>query len=140
MKELLIDTNVLLDLFLPARDPSGAAVELYQLGRNGAFSLCLSSLSVANISYILRKQLGAEAAKPHISRLLQDCKILPVDEHLLSEALRSRASDYEDALLVASADQEGCDCIISDSPERFDGLSGIAVLSPSELLDKICEI
>ena len=57
-----------------------------------------SSLTVANIHYLLRKQFGNDGALKKISELVSFCKILPVSEKEIFAAMKSGFSDFEDAI------------------------------------------
>ncbi|MFN3999610.1 type II toxin-antitoxin system VapC family toxin [Algoriphagus sp.] len=98
-----IDSDVILD-FLLNRDPFNfSADEIFEKGYNQKIQIFFSSLTVANIHYLLRKQYGNDIALEKISELLRFCKILPVTEKEIYAAIKSGFSDFEDAIQYFTA-------------------------------------
>ena len=93
-----LDSDVILD-FLLNRDPFNfSADEIFEMAVNKEIQIYFSSLTVANIHYLLRKQYGNDIALDKISELLSFCKILPVSEREIFAAMKSGFSDFEDAI------------------------------------------
>jgi predicted nucleic acid-binding protein len=93
-----LDSDVILD-FLLDRDPFNfSADEIFEKAVNKEIQIYFSSLTVANIHYLLRKQYGNEGALDKITELLRFCKILPVSEKEIFSAIKSGFSDFEDAI------------------------------------------
>jgi predicted nucleic acid-binding protein len=100
-----LDSDVILD-FLLDRDPFNfSADEIFEKALNKEIQIFFSSLSVANIHYLLRKQYGNEGALNKISELVSFCKILPVSEKEIFAAMKSGFSDFEDAIQYFTAVQ-----------------------------------
>lgn len=93
-----LDSDVILD-FLLNRDPLNfSAEEIFEKAVNKEIQIFFSSLTVANIHYLLRKRYGNEGALEKITELLRFCKILPVSEKEIFSAIKSGFSDFEDAI------------------------------------------
>ncbi|GMQ26111.1 PIN domain-containing protein [Algoriphagus sp. oki45] len=93
-----LDSDVILD-FLLNRDPFNfSADEIFEMAVNKEIQIYFSSLTVANIHYLLRKQYGNDIALDKISELLSFCKILPISEREIFAAMKSGFSDFEDAI------------------------------------------
>lgn len=93
-----LDSDVILD-FLLKREPFNLpAREIFGLAFNNEIQIFLSSLTVANIHYLLRKHYGNDGALNKITELLSFCKILPVSEKEIYAAMKSGFSDFEDAI------------------------------------------
>ncbi len=93
-----LDSDVILD-FLLNRDPFNfSADEIFEKAVNKEIQIYLSSLTVANIHYLLRKHFGNEGALDKITEILRICKILPVSEKEIFSAIKSGFSDFEDAI------------------------------------------
>lgn len=60
MKKIFIDTNVIIDLLLK-RDGYAEAALIMESGKQGIISLHASVLTMANLAYILRKELKGES-------------------------------------------------------------------------------
>jgi predicted nucleic acid-binding protein len=93
-----LDSDVILD-FLLDRDPFNfSADEIFEKGYSKEIQIYFSSLTVANIHYLLRKHYGNEGALNKITELVSFCKILPVSEREIFAAMKSGFSDFEDAI------------------------------------------
>ncbi|SEF91597.1 type II toxin-antitoxin system VapC family toxin [Algoriphagus boritolerans] len=100
-----LDSNVILD-FLLDRDPFNfSADEIFEKGYNKNIHIFFSSLTVANIHYLLRKQYGNDGAINKIAELFSFCKILPVTEKEILAAIKSGFSDFEEAIQYFTAIQ-----------------------------------
>lgn len=98
-----LDSDVILD-FLLNRDPFNfSADEIFANSYNKKIQLFLSSLTVANIHYLLRKQYGNDGALNKITELLSLCKILSVSEKEIFAAMKSGFPDFEDAIQYFTA-------------------------------------
>ena len=97
-----------LDL-LARREPFyDAAARLFTLAETGTLSLSVSSLSFANLFYILRKQVSGRHAQEVLRDFKQLVTVLPVDDAVVEQALQSDFTDFEDALQYFSALSGGC--------------------------------
>jgi predicted nucleic acid-binding protein len=93
-----LDSDVILD-FLLDRDPFNfSADEIFEKGYSKEIQIYFSSLTVANIHYLLRSRYGNEGALNKITELVSFCKILPVSEREIFAAMKSGFSDFEDAI------------------------------------------
>jgi hypothetical protein len=59
--------------------------------------------------------------------------LAPINRAVLEEALRSRLSDFEDAVLEQAARLAGADAVVTRNPKDFRHAT-IKVLEPDELL------
>ncbi|MFN3760823.1 MAG: type II toxin-antitoxin system VapC family toxin [Algoriphagus aquaeductus] len=93
-----LDSDVILDYLLRREPFNLPAREIFGFAFNKEIQIYFSSLTVANIHYLLRKQYGNDIALDKISELLSFCKILPVSEREIFAAMKSGFSDFEDAI------------------------------------------
>ncbi|GAB2491717.1 type II toxin-antitoxin system VapC family toxin [Algoriphagus taiwanensis] len=101
-----LDSDVILD-FLLDRDPFNfSADEIFEMAVNKEIQIYFSSLTVANVHYLLRKQYGNEGALDKITELIWFCKVLPVSEKEIFSAIKSGFSDFEDAIQHFTAIQK----------------------------------
>lgn len=102
MKQLFIDTNIVIDL-LDKREPFyKSAVQLFTLAYHHKLALYVSPITYATASYLLRKQ-GKEGSRILLQNLRQLVRITTADERVVDDALASSFDDYEDALQYYSA-------------------------------------
>ena len=134
MKNLFLDTNILLD-YLAQRQPFFTDAErLFELADKGEFNLFGSSLSFSTIFYVLRKLQTQSQLFQTLTDLTQSMVITGVDERVVLDALTSDFKDLEDAIQYFSASQfGGIDAIITRNPKDFPN-SEIPVFTPSEFL------
>ncbi|MHA7131481.1 type II toxin-antitoxin system VapC family toxin [Algoriphagus namhaensis] len=100
-----LDSDVILDYLLKREPYNVPARELFGIAFNKKIQIFFSSLTVANIHYLLRKQYGNDMALNKISELLSFCKILPFSEKEIFAAMKSGFPDFEDAIQHFSAIQ-----------------------------------
>lgn len=133
MNKFFIDLNVVLDTILPERPYAKVSEEVLKMGSDD-FRLYLSSLSIATLYYVSRKILGKDGARRVVSEWFKKNFVLPVSDINVYHALRSDCPDFEDALQISCADWGGCDCIITNNVQHFQGHSPLPVFSPEEFL------
>ena|SRR6056297_4367824 len=114
MKKLFIDTNIVIDL-LSRREPFfEEAAELFSLADKKQVELSVSSLTIANTSYALLRQMDSNKAKSVLRKLRLILKILPLDDKIIGLALNDDIfSDFEDGLQYFTAIEEEQDMIIT---------------------------
>lgn len=96
--DVFLDSDVVLDYLLKREPFNVPAREIFGYAFNKEIQIYFSSLTVANIHYLLRKQYGNEGALDKITELLRFCKILPVSEKEIFSAIKSGFYDFEDAI------------------------------------------
>lgn len=141
MTKIFLDTNVILDLYIPGREGKAAAQSLFNLKESAGddIRLFISFLSVANIAYVLRKHFGKERLKELIRELFHFCDILSMSDYSIFEALESPCPDFEDALQISCAEMKECDFLLSSNLHHFQGNTWMTVLTPAQFLEKLQE-
>ncbi len=132
MRILFLDTNIVID-FLARRSEFLPAANLMQMAIEGKHVLFMTPLTVANITYIMRKDLPKDIMKQKLQQLCRFIKISPVTENEVNKAFLTENPDMEDAIQYFSAEVVGADCIITRDPKHFN-YSTIPVMSASEYL------
>lgn len=128
---VLLDTDVILDLFLdrmPFADDSAALWEAHEQGRLTAY---VSAVTPVNIFYIARKLKGQDLARQSVAELLAMLNISPVNQSVLRDALDLEFKDFEDAVQHASASATQLEGIITRNIEDYK-TAAIPVYSPTE--------
>ena len=133
MKKLLIDTNIVLDL-LGRRVPFySEAAGLFSLSDKKHVSVSISSLSLINTHYILRKIKSEQEAR----RIIRTFKVLvhefPLYSKITDLALNSDFNDFEDAIQYYTALENGQDMIITRNIADFK-TSSIPVMTADEFI------
>ena len=103
MEKVFADSEIVLDL-LTGRAPHHLyAAALFSLAEKGKVKICVSSLTFANVHYILSRQMHAEKARNILATFKTLVTVLPVDDAVLDRALASEFKDFEDALQYHTA-------------------------------------
>ncbi|MEO6302318.1 MAG: PIN domain-containing protein, partial [Bacteroidia bacterium] len=135
MAKIFVDTDVCLDL-LSGRKPFNAVAEkLFSLADLGKIKICVSSLSFANIDYVLRSQYSANNSRQTLARFKILVTVLPVDTRTIDLAIASDFSDFEDAIQYFSAIENGITIIVTRNIKDFKK-STIKVVTPETYLAK----
>ena len=120
MKKLFVDTNIVIDL-LARREPFYVeAAELFSLADKRHVELSISSLTIANTSYALLRQMDSNRAKSVLRKLRLILKVLPLDDKIIGLALNDESfSDFEDGLQYFTAIEYEQELIITRNLKDF---------------------
>ena len=133
---LLIDANILLDV-LQKREPHYRdSVLIWKLCETEQAEGCVSALSIANLVYVMRKELtpdGIEEVLAKLSLIFSIIDLTPVD---INKASEMRWTDFEDALQAVTADRIHADAIITRNIRDFKK-SRVIAFTPAEYLARI---
>ena len=135
MIKAFIDTNVLIDLLLE-RDGCQDAATIKKKKKEQKCSLFLSSLTMANIAYILRKKFKGIALYNALNKLKTFFSVVSLTADNVESALMLQATDFEDALQYFSAANIQADVIVTRNEKDF-YFSQISITSPKSFLESI---
>jgi predicted nucleic acid-binding protein len=130
---LLLDTNVILDVML-ARQPFVAdSAKIVAAAEIQKVEGVLCATTITTIHYLATKQLGRDVAVRQIEKLLRIFQVAPVNKTALLAALRAKARDYEDAVLLEAARAVGMDGVVTRNPKDFPK-SDLPIYTPSDIV------
>ncbi len=130
MKNVFIDTNVIID-FLADRKPYSEYTEiLFQLAKDKRINIYVAAISFNNTYYILRQVTSHTRALKLISEFEEYVKIQETNTIILKKAMKSGFNDFEDAIQYYSAKQLNKIDIITTRNLKDFKKSEIPVLSP----------
>ena len=102
-KKVFVDTDIIYDL-LAKREPFyQAAARLFTLADEGKIQIYISSLSIANIHYLLSKETSSFEAQKIVRKFKLLVQIAPLNEKIIDLSLNSEFNDFEDAIQYFSA-------------------------------------
>lgn len=131
---ILIDTNIVIDLLARREEFYPEAAELFSLSDRKELRLAISSLTFANINYVLSTQMPAMEAKRTLRRFKILIEILSLDEKIIELALNDDDfKDFEDGLQYYSALENHVDIILTRNKKDF-MKSKIPVMTAKEFL------
>ena len=135
MQRVLIDTDVILDLFLEREPFLSNAEQILLNGKQNYYRCCITATILLNVFYVVRKYRGLEIALQSIRMLLfnKDFQILSVDRKTLIAALDFGMKDFEDAVQASAAHLEKINLIVTRNLRDFD-YSPVRAVSPEEFL------
>jgi predicted nucleic acid-binding protein len=135
MKKLFIDTNIVIDL-LSRREPFyEEAANLFSLADRKIIELSISSLTIANTSYTLLRQINSTSAKEILRKLRLIINILPLDDKVIGIALNDNSfNDFEDGLQYFTAIENNQDLIITRNLKDFKN-SDLPVMTAKQFLE-----
>jgi predicted nucleic acid-binding protein len=120
MKKLLIDTNIVIDLLAKREPDYYATAQLFSLSDKKQIKLSVSSLTIANTSYILLKLKSPGEAKSILRKFKLLVDVLALDDKILNLALNDTDfGDFEDGLQYFSAIENEQDVIITRNLKDF---------------------
>lgn len=134
--KLLIDANILLDV-LQKREPHFHNSSLiWKLCETDSVEGYVSSLTLANLIYVMRKELDPNK----IENVLQQLKLIFQFTDLsvtdITKAANLKWDDFEDAIQSAIAERIHADYIITRNVRDFNK-SRITAFTPEEYLSRI---
>ena len=135
---ILVDTNVLLDVLCGRKEFVGMSANVLKCCETKLAEGHISSLSVPNIVYILRKELDSNKTKEIIERIGLIFTVDDLKAENLKKAAALKYDDYEDALQSVCAERIKADYIVTRNIKDFSS-SSISAISPIDsklILDK----
>ena len=138
MKRVLFDSDVLLDVLAQRQPFVIASAQALNTVTQEQVQGYVSGHAVTNIFYILRRQIGSEAARELLSRLLQRSQVASVTDEVIRQALQSSMTDFEDAVTSAAANVAGLEMIVTRNTSDF-VTSSVPAIMPEEFFATLSE-
>lgn len=136
MKRILLDTNVVLDLLAHRMPFYTEAAKLFSLADKKKVKLSISALCLADINYILSKQMPEMGVRKILRKFKVLVNVLPLDDKITDLALNSEFRDFEDAIQYYTAIENDQDLIITRNQPDFKE-SRIPVMTAGEFIKSI---
>jgi predicted nucleic acid-binding protein len=128
LRRVLFDSDVLLDVLAQRQPFVIASAQALNTVMQSQVQGYISGHAVTNIFYILRRQVGSEAARELLSRLLQHIQVASVTDEIIRAALQSSITDFEDAVTNEAANAADVEVIVTRNTSDFVASSVPAVL------------
>jgi len=130
---IMFDTNVILDLWM-AREPHWKeAAELVGQVEQGKISGYLCPTTITTLHYLGKRVLGEKQARALVSKLLDLFEVGYLTPEVFRDALNSKITDFEDAVLEAVSVASQVDVIATRNLKDF-RKSRITAKSPVQIL------
>ncbi|MFZ0282564.1 MAG: PIN domain-containing protein [Bacteroidales bacterium] len=136
MKNLFLDTNIILDLLANRMPFYTEAANLFSLADKKKVKLSISSLCLADVHYILSRQNPEMKVRNILRTFKVLVNVLPLDVKIIELALNSEFRDFEDAIQYYTAIENDQDLIITRNQQDFKE-SKIPVMTAGEFIKSI---
>lgn len=136
--KVLIDTNIAIDLLANRGEFAEPAAQLFKLCEVGKVQGYIYALSVANIVYIMRKEMDRSQIDAIITKLGSIITIADMKGDDLRKAATLPIPHFEDALQSVCASRLKADFIITRNLKDFKN-SKVMAIKPTELIERVIE-
>jgi predicted nucleic acid-binding protein len=133
IRKIFIDSDIILDVATGRLPFVSLSKECLSLIEKGKAIGVISSNSVTNIYYILRKIGSADRARQFLRTIIKYITVLSVDHESIKKALDSKFLDFEDGVQNYCALRNQCDLILTRNTKDY-SFSELMVLEPKEFL------
>lgn len=134
----LIDTNIIMDVLAGREGFEESAARIFKLCELGQIQGFVYALSIANIVYIMRKELDRSQIEDVISKLASIFTIADMKADDLKKAAGYPMNDFEDALQSVCAARLKADFIVTRNLKDFKN-SKVMAVKPDELIERLSE-
>jgi len=136
MKQVFLDTNILMDILANRQPFYKSSSEIYKLGLSKKILLYTSSNTIITLHYLMRKFIEEDKIRMALDEITNAVTIIPVDITIIKKSLKSNHKDFEDAIQITAAQSiNTMDCIITRDLKDYK-FSEINVYTPDEFLNK----
>lgn len=131
--KLLIDANILLDVMQKREPQYKDSVVIWKLCEIGRVEGHISALTIANLMYVMRKELDPARIQEVVTMLSLIFRFTDLTASEIIRAAGLKWPDFEDALQSVTAERLNADCIITRNIRDF-MKSRVVALTPAEFL------
>ena len=133
MKNIFVDTNIIIDLIADREPFSKYAISLFSEAEKKKIKLYTSSHAIATTHYLLKKYTEEKKLRQILLELSTFLHIILIDADIIRKGLKSKHKDFEDALQILCAGSiQKMDCIVTRNIKDFKD-ADIPVISPEKL-------
>ena len=133
IRKVFIDSDIILDVATGREPFAPYSKPVLSLVENGYAIGVVSSNSVTNIYYVLRKLSSSDKARDFLKTLLRYVSVVPVDHGATVQALESKFYDFEDGVQHFCAVKNQCDLIVTRNIKHY-MMAEVEVLEPREFI------
>ena len=133
---LLIDANIVLDVLQDRSEYVKDSSMIWKYCETEQMKGYISTLTYANLMYIMRKQLSPEKIEEIFRKLNLIFEFADFSPSILDRAVNMKWKDFEDAVQSATAEAIHADYIITRNVKDFTQ-SKVVAFTPTELLARI---
>lgn len=133
----LLDTCIIIDALQNRAPFSEDAQTIFLLAANQQYIGCITAKSSTDIYYLMHRHThNDKQSRAVLSKLFSLFDVLDTAGTDCRHAIPSQISDYEDAVMIATATRSEVDCIVTRNTHDY-AKSSVPVFTPKEFIDKI---
>ena len=137
MKNIFLDTNVLIDFFANRKPFSIEAAKLFNYSFKKEINIYISAVSYNNIYYILRQSCSYSETINMLAELNEWTDIIDVTKEIIKKSIKSDFKDFEDAIQYNCAKSlSKIDFIVTRDTKDFKS-SSLPILTPKEAVSLV---
>ena len=133
---LLIDANIILDVLMNRQEFVEDSSKIWKLCETEQVKGYISTLTFANMVYIMRKELQPQKIEEVFKNLRLIFEFAGFSPAVLEKAVGMNWKDFEDAVQSTTAEQVHADYIVTRNVRDF-AKSKVIAFTPAELLARI---
>ena len=133
MNKIFVDTDICLDLLSGRKPFNPVAERLFTLADSGKIKIHVSSLSFANIDYILQSHYKVNDSRKILAKFKTLVTVVAVDDKIIDLAIVSDFIDFEDAIQYNTAIENKIKVILTRNLKDYKK-STIQVMNPETFL------
>lgn len=115
----LLDTNIVYDILCKRPFDEEGLLQLKIMHAFGDVELWVSAKSYTDLFYLMRRELGSDAAHDALEDTLEWLKVCSVEQDDIRVALEARWSDFEDSLVNVCAEKVKADYLVTRDSKGF---------------------
>lgn len=133
MEKVFVDTDIILDLLSNRLPFYIHSANLFSAADKNEIKLYVSSLSFANLNYILSKQYSADQARKKLLKFKTLVTVLSVTDKVIELALSSEFKDFEDGIQYFTAIENNIKIVLTRNLKDYKSAQ-ISVLTAEQFL------
>ena len=137
MKNIFLDTNVLIDFFADRKPISLNAAKLFDYSLKRKINIYISAISYNNIYYIIRQSLSHSETIKLLNEISEWTNVIDLTKDIINKSLKSDFKDFDNAIQYNCAKSlKKIDCIVTRNTKDFK-TSSLPILTPKEAMSLI---
>lgn len=137
MKNIFLDTNVLIDILANRQPFYKSSSEIYKLGLGEKVNFFTSSNTISTLHYLLKKFTSEENIRQSLEEIINVVSIISIDINIIKKSLKSNHKDFEDAIQIVSAQSiKDMYCIVTRDLKHYKHAE-INVMTPDDFLNTL---
>ncbi len=134
--KVVIDNNIVIDAMNPNPIFEADALQVLKWVSQERIDGFVCANSLTDIFYVLRKTRGIEYAKAKTKGLMCFTRVISLTEDDCKNALILPMSDFEDAIIIVSAQKINADYIVTRDERLIKTEASVRIITPRQLISE----